>query len=130
VEIGGSFRLPEIFATSGAILREVGTTNRTRLGDYERAIGPQTAALLRVHPSNYRVVGFTESVEISDLVGLGRAHELSVIDDIGSGAIGPGLPPGVRGEPTLVEGITAACFPETSSWAAPNAASSPGVRRR
>lgn len=107
IEIGGSFRLPEIFEVSGAKLREVGTTNRTRLSDYDRAIGPETAALLRVHPSNYRVVGFTESVGIAELAELARGRGLFAIDDIGSGAIGPGVPPGVAGEPTLAEGLAA-----------------------
>ena len=107
IEIGGSFRLPEIFEVSGARLREVGTTNRTRLSDYERAIGADTAALLRVHPSNYRVVGFTESVAIADLAALARARGLAAIDDIGSGALGLGLPPGVAGEPTAAESLAA-----------------------
>ena len=107
VEIGGSFRLPEIIEVSGARLVEVGTTNKTRLVDYERAIGPATAALLRVHPSNYRVVGFTEDVSIADLARLGLERDLWTIDDIGSGAIGPGLPPHVRGEPTATGGIEA-----------------------
>ena len=97
IEIGGSFRLPEIFEVSGARLREVGTTNKTRLSDYARAIGPETAALLRVHPSNYRIVGFTEDVPIADLAGLAHAHGLVAIDDIGSGALAPGCPPHVRG---------------------------------
>jgi L-seryl-tRNA(Ser) seleniumtransferase len=87
IEIGGSFRIPEIMAVSGAILREVGTTNITRLADYERAIGPDTAALLRIHSSNYRIRGFTESVSLADLVALGRKHKLPVVDDIGSGAL-------------------------------------------
>jgi L-seryl-tRNA(Ser) seleniumtransferase len=107
IEIGGSFRLPEICAASGAKLVEVGTTNRTRLGDYERAIGPSTAALLRVHPSNYRIVGFTESVEIDDLAALARSRGIAAIDDIGSGALGPGLPPYVAGEPTIAGGLAA-----------------------
>jgi L-seryl-tRNA(Ser) seleniumtransferase len=107
IEIGGSFRLPEIFEVSGARLREVGTTNRTRLSDYERAIGPETAALLRVHPSNYRVVGFTESVGIAELAPLAHSRNLKAIDDIGSGVLGPNLPPGVAGEPTATEGISA-----------------------
>lgn len=107
IEIGGSFRLPEIFAVSGAKLVEVGTTNRTRLADYDRAIGPETAAILRVHPSNFRVVGFTESVPIADLAALARSRGLRAIDDIGSGALGPDLPPHVRGEPTVAEGLTA-----------------------
>jgi L-seryl-tRNA(Ser) seleniumtransferase len=87
VEIGGSFRIPEIMAVSGAVLREVGTTNITRLSDYERAIGPNTAALLRVHCSNYRITGHTETVSLAELVDLGRKRGLPVIDDIGSGAL-------------------------------------------
>lgn len=107
VEIGGSFRLPEILAVSGAILREVGTTNKTRLSDYERAITPETAALMRVHPSNYRVVGFTESVPIAELARLAKSRGILAIDDIGSGAIDSALPPGVRDEPTIREGLQA-----------------------
>jgi len=87
LEIGGSFRIPEIMAVSGAILKEVGTTNITRLADYQRALGPNTAALLRVHTSNYRIRGFTKSVPLADLVALGRKHGVPVIDDIGSGAL-------------------------------------------
>jgi len=107
VEIGGSFRLPEIFEVSGAILREVGTTNKTRLADYERAIGTNTAAILRVHRSNFRIVGFTEDPELAELVQLAHAHGHSMIDDIGSGALGPGMPPCVGGEPTAAGAITA-----------------------
>jgi len=107
IEIGGSFRLPEIFEVSGSRLREVGTTNKTRLEDYERAIGPDTAAILRVHPSNYRIVGFTEDVSIPALANLAHQHGLWMIDDIGSGAIAPGYPPLVRDEPTAVEGLEA-----------------------
>ncbi len=107
VEIGGSFRLPEIIEASGARLREVGTTNKTRLADYARAIGPETAALLRVHPSNYRVIGFTEEAPLAGLAALARERDLWMIDDIGSGALAPGIPPGVSGEPTAAEGIAA-----------------------
>ena len=87
VEIGGNFRLPEIFEVSGAKLYEVGTTNKTRLVDYEHAIGPETAAILRVHHSNFRIVGFTEEVPLDELAGLAHAHGLVMIDDIGSGAL-------------------------------------------
>lgn len=107
VEIGGSFRVPEILEVSGARLREVGTTNKTRIDDFARAIGPETAALMRVHASNYRIVGFTESVGISDLVALGRGRGLVTIDDIGSGAIDAIRPPVIAGEPTAVDSVAA-----------------------
>jgi L-seryl-tRNA(Ser) seleniumtransferase len=107
VEIGGSFRLPEIFEVSGAILREVGTTNKTRLSDYERAIGPATAAILRVHRSNFRIVGFTEDAGLAELVQLAHEKNLWMIDDIGSGALGPGQPPYAGDEPTASDGIAA-----------------------
>ncbi|MFO0889654.1 MAG: L-seryl-tRNA(Sec) selenium transferase [Isosphaeraceae bacterium] len=107
VEIGGSFRLPEIFEVSGARLREVGTTNKTRLSDYAKAVGPETAAILRVHGSNFRIVGFTEQAPLGGLAELAREHRLLLIDDIGSGALAPGLPPGVDDEPTVAEGIGA-----------------------
>src|SRR5579859_7324235 len=99
IEIGGSFRIPEIMSVSGAILREVGTTNITRLADFERAIGPNTAALMQIHTSNYRVSGFTKSVALADLVALGKQHNLPVIDDIGSGAMLDFARFGFSGEP-------------------------------
>ena len=104
VEIGGSFRLPEIFEVSGARLREVGTTNKTRLADYERAIGPETAAILRVHHSNFRIVGFTEEAPLEGLVKLAHDHGLFMIDDIGSGALAAGQPPEVVDEPHVAAG--------------------------
>jgi L-seryl-tRNA(Ser) seleniumtransferase len=107
IEIGGSFRLPEILAVSGARLREVGTTNKTRLSDYRAALGPETAAILRVHRSNFRIVGFTEDAELEDLVRLAHENGLWMIDDIGSGALGPGRPPEVACEPTVAQGISA-----------------------
>jgi L-seryl-tRNA(Ser) seleniumtransferase len=107
VEIGGSYRLPEVFEASGARLREVGTTNKTRLADYERAIGAETAALLRVHASNYKIVGFTESVPPGELAALARARGILYLDDVGSGALAPGLPPGVGDEPTIADGLAA-----------------------
>jgi L-seryl-tRNA(Ser) seleniumtransferase len=102
IEIGGSFRIPEILAQSGASLVEVGTTNRTRIEDYEKAVGPQTAALMRVHQSNFRTVGFTEEVELEELCALARARGLIVIDDLGSGALEP-----LGDEPTVRASIEA-----------------------
>jgi L-seryl-tRNA(Ser) seleniumtransferase len=87
VEIGGSFRVPEILAASGARLREVGTTNRTRLADYERAIGRDTGVVLKVHPSNYRVVGFTAEVKVRDLAALARRRRIPLVVDQGSGLL-------------------------------------------
>lgn len=85
VEIGGSFRIPEVMAKSGAVLREVGATNRTHLKDYEQAVNQDTGALLKVHTSNYRIIGFHKEVSLKDLVELGRSHQLPVIEDMGSG---------------------------------------------
>lgn len=87
IEIGGSFRMPEIMAQSGCIMREVGTTNRTHLKDYEQAINENTAAILRVHQSNYRILGFTKEVPLAELVELGKKYQIPVIDDLGSGAL-------------------------------------------
>jgi len=85
IEIGGGFRIPEVLAQSGARLVEVGTTNRTRIDDYRRAIGPDTAAILRVHQSNFRLVGFAESAALADLAGLAAERALVLVDDLGSG---------------------------------------------
>jgi L-seryl-tRNA(Ser) seleniumtransferase len=107
IEIGGSFRIPEIMAVSGAVLKEVGTTNITRLADYERAIGPATGALMQIHTSNYRVSGFTKTVPLADLVALGKKHNLPVIDDAGSGALLDFARFGFRGEPVARASIAA-----------------------
>jgi L-seryl-tRNA(Ser) seleniumtransferase len=100
VEIGGSFRIPEVMAKSGAKLVEVGATNRTYASDYERALSPDTALLLKVHPSNYRIVGFTNQATLSELVDLGRRHGVLVMEDLGSGAIVDMTRFGISGEPT------------------------------
>ena len=107
IEIGGSFRIPEIMGVSGAILHEVGTTNITRLSDFERAIGPNTAALMQIHTSNYRISGFTEAVPVADLVALGTKHNLKVIDDIGSGAMIDFNRFGFQGEPVARDSVAA-----------------------
>jgi L-seryl-tRNA(Ser) seleniumtransferase len=113
VEIGGSFRIPDIIEKSGARLREVGTTNRTRISDYEAALSPAVAMILRVHPSNFRIVGFTESASLADLVALGRRAEIPVVEDLGSGLLTP-LPDVLPGEATarasLVAGVDLITF--------------------
>ena len=107
VEIGGSFRLPDIMARSGAILREVGTTNRTHPADYEQAINERTGLLLKVHPSNYRIAGFTSSVSLADLVGIGRRRSVPVMEDLGSGALVDLARYGLPKEPVVSESIDA-----------------------
>ena len=109
IEIGDGFRIPDVLARSGARLREVGTTNRTRAADYEAAVGPETAVLLRVHQSNFRVVGFTELPTVQELSRVARSHELVLVDDLGSGALVD-----VGDEPTarasLAAGADLVCF--------------------
>ena len=105
IEIGGSFRIPEIMAQSGAVMREVGTTNRTHLRDYEGAINDETAALLRVHQSNYRISGFTKEVGLNELVELGKKYKIPVIDDLGSGALIDFSKYGLPKEPMVQESI-------------------------
>ncbi len=107
IEIGGSFRLPEIMAQSGAILKEVGSTNKTHLRDYENAIGDKTGLILKAHKSNYQIVGFTKEVGIAEIVDVGHKHNIPVVDDIGAGAL-IGLEQfGVEHEMTVGESITA-----------------------
>lgn len=100
VEIGGSFRMPDVMRLSGARMVEVGTTNRTRSADYDAAIGPRTAVLLRVHTSNFRITGFVESTPPAELFALARGHDLLVVDDLGSGAA-----EAVGDEPTVAESL-------------------------
>ena len=107
IEIGGAFRIPEIMAKSGAILREVGATNRTHPADYEDAINENTALLLKVHTSNYKVVGFTAEVTLEQMVAIGRKHHLPVMEDLGSGALIDLSKYGLAKEPLVGERITA-----------------------
>jgi L-seryl-tRNA(Ser) seleniumtransferase len=114
VEIGGSFRMPEVMKSSGAIMAEVGTTNKTHLKDYASAINENTGAILRVHHSNYRIVGFSEEPSIEELIQLGKEHNIPVIDDLGSGALIDLKSYGVEKEPLVKDsikaGIDVACF--------------------
>ena len=105
VEIGGSFRIPDVMAKSNAILREVGTTNRTRVTDYEKAINEKTRLLLRVHRSNFEITGFTEQPRIEELVGLARRRKLPLLEDLGSGALFDLRSVGVQGEPSVLDSL-------------------------
>jgi len=107
VEIGGSFRIPDVMAKSNAILREVGTTNRTRTQDYERAITDKTRLLLRVHRSNFQITGFTERPELEQLVQLARARKIPLMEDLGSGALFDLRSIGVSGEPSVLDSLRA-----------------------
>ncbi len=107
IEIGGSFRLPEVMAQSGARLVEVGATNRSHLKDYQQAVTEDTAAIMRVHPSNYRIVGFTSEVPLRELAELARARRLILMDDLGAGALVDLKPFGLPHEPTVRESIEA-----------------------
>jgi L-seryl-tRNA(Ser) seleniumtransferase len=102
IEIGDGFRIPDVLARSGAKLVEVGTTNRTRAADYETAVGPETAVLLRVHQSNFRLVGFTELPSVAELAKVAKRHQLPLVDDLGSGAIAQ-----VEDEPSVRESLEA-----------------------
>jgi len=102
IEIGDGFRIPDVLARSGARLVEVGTTNRTRAQDYERAVTAETALLLRVHQSNFRVVGFTEQPRVGELAAVARRHGLPLLDDLGSGSLGE-----ISGEPSAREALAA-----------------------
>jgi L-seryl-tRNA(Ser) seleniumtransferase len=106
VEIGGSFRIPEVLRKGGARLREVGTTNRTRIEDYRSAIGEQTALLLMVHPSNFRIVGFTEAPGLDEMAALAREARLPLLEDLGSGRLGA-LPGPLETEPAVAASLAA-----------------------
>ena len=133
VEIGGSFRIPEIMVRSGAMLHEVGTTNKTRLQDYESAIGPNTALLLKVHPSNYRMRGFTEKPELSALVELSRRSGIPLVEDIGSGCLVDLRPFGITEEPmvqeSLATGVGLVCFSGDKLLGGPQAGIIAGHKR-
>jgi L-seryl-tRNA(Ser) seleniumtransferase len=107
VEIGGSFRIPDVMSKSGAVLREVGTTNRTRIADYEGAITGKTKLLLRVHRSNFQIVGFTEQPSLAKLAELGRKHNIPVMEDLGSGELFDLRNVGVHGEPMIADSLRA-----------------------
>jgi L-seryl-tRNA(Ser) seleniumtransferase len=107
VEIGGSFRIPDVMAKSGAVLREVGTTNRTRAADYETAINERTRLLLRVHRSNFEITGFTEQAATAELVALSRKHNLPLMEDLGSGALVDLQNFGISGEPSVLDSLRA-----------------------
>lgn len=115
VEIGGSFRLPEVMAASGAKLVEVGTTNKTHARDYEKAITENTAAILRVHPSNYKILGFTSEVPLNEMVAIAHAHGLPLIDDVGAGSLIDFSRFGFAPEPTLLESVREGADLVTSS---------------
>lgn len=105
IEIGGSFRIPEVMAKSGAILKEVGSTNRTHPEDYEKAISKKTALLLKVHTSNYKIVGFSSEVDLAGLVSIGEKHKIPVMEDLGSGALIDLSRYGLPKEPVVAERI-------------------------
>lgn len=105
VEIGGGFRIPEILEKSGAVLKEIGTTNRTRISDYEQALSPATALLLRVHRSNFSIEGFTERPFLADLVSLAKSAGVPLFEDQGTGLVNSLEPIGIHGEPTLPESL-------------------------
>ncbi len=107
VEIGGSFRMPDVMAASGAILHEVGTTNKTHLFDYERAINENTSLILKIHKSNFRIIGFTDEVSIEELVKLGERHHIPVMFDLGSGCLIDLNPFGIHNEPSVKEFVKA-----------------------
>jgi L-seryl-tRNA(Ser) seleniumtransferase len=136
VEIGGGFRVPDVMAQSGAVLREVGTTNRTRTADYAAAISDRTALILRVHPSNFQMVGFTERPPLDELVALGHRFKIPVAEDLGSGWLGwpvrEELPEALRNEPivsdSIASGLDVVCFSGDKLLGGPQAGIIAGLR--
>jgi len=114
VEIGGGFRVPDVMAQSGAVLREVGTTNKTRASDYAAAVNERTALILRIHPSNFRIEGFTARPSLSEIVAVGRAVGIPVAEDLGSGLLRHDERPALADEPsadeTIAAGVDVCCF--------------------
>ena len=114
VEIGGGFRVPDVMRQSGAVVREVGTTNKTRVADYAAALNDRTGLILRVHPSNFRIEGFAERPTIEELVALGRRFDVPIAEDLGSGLLAPTTVPALRDEPTVrgsvSAGVDVCCF--------------------
>jgi L-seryl-tRNA(Ser) seleniumtransferase len=133
VEIGGAFRIPDIMARSGAILREVGTTNKTRVEDYASAVGPATALVLRIHPSNYRIRGFTHRPGLDEMVQMARHHQIPLVEDVGSGCLLDLRPFGIEGEPvaqdSLAAGADLVCFSADKLLGGPQAGIIAGARR-
>jgi L-seryl-tRNA(Ser) seleniumtransferase len=133
VEIGGSFRIPDIMVRSGAVLREVGTTNKTRIQDYRDALGLNTAMLLRVHPSNYRMLGFTERPDLREMVALARERNIPIIEDIGSGCLVDLKPYGIVDEPLVQDSVSAGvdliCFSGDKLLGGPQAGIIAGRRK-
>jgi L-seryl-tRNA(Ser) seleniumtransferase len=133
VEIGGGFRVPDVMAQSGAKLREVGTTNRTRVNDYALAIGDRTAAILRVHPSNFRIEGFVERTPLADLAALAHRFDLPLIEDLGSGLSADDVPPALQAEPRVQQvldgGADVVCFSGDKLLGGPQAGIIAGRRR-
>jgi L-seryl-tRNA(Ser) seleniumtransferase len=107
VEIGGSFRIPDVMSKSGAVLCEVGTTNRTRISDYEKAVSERTRLLLRVHRSNFEITGFTEQPSLAELVGLARKHHVPLLEDLGSGSLIDPAQVGIDSEPGVLDSLRA-----------------------
>lgn len=133
VEIGGSFRIPEILARSGAMLREVGTTNKTRIEDYQKAAGPETALVLRVHPSNFRIQGFTERPGLGELAEFAHSRGIPLVEDIGSGCLLDLKPYGIADEPlvqdSLAAGVDVICFSGDKLLGGPQAGIIAGGRK-